>query len=316
MGQRHAEVVRATPGARLVAVYDRDLRKAQLTANGACDVAASYDALLKRNDLDAVVLCIPSAFHAEYGISAAQAGKHVITEKPIDSSPAAAQKLIDTCQNAGLKCAVISQYRFSDGNMAVKQALSNGQLSSPRLAHATIKWFRHDAYYAESDWRGRVAGEGGGVLINQAVHAIDLLCWFLGPPVEVQGFTAANRNVMETEDTAVAILRFRDNCVATIDASTSAHPGFSERVELFGEDASVILEKNEITEWHSATNEPMPAAPVQKTTSPGLSPKLALFQRQYFNILQALRGEAQLLVRPEEAITAVKVIRTIYGQQL
>lgn len=314
MGQRHAEILRATPGAEITVVLDRDLVAAEKIAQDAT-VADSYEATLAAPNVDAVVLCLPSGLHAEYGIQAARAGKHVVTEKPIDIEPEAGERLARTCADARVQCAVISQNRFADGNAALKAALDNGTAGKPVLVDASVRWFRHDAYYANSDWRGRVDGEGGGVIMNQAIHTIDLLLWMFGEPEVIHGLTSINRaNVMETEDTAVAVMQFPRGILCTLSASTSAYPGFEERIAVYGPQASAVVESGKLTYWKHADEKPQPEPPAFEPPTPGLSPKFTLFQRQYRNILAAITGGHPIAVTPDESVAVVRTARAIYGK--
>jgi UDP-N-acetyl-2-amino-2-deoxyglucuronate dehydrogenase len=314
MGERHAEILRATPGAAVVCVQDVVREKAEKIARDAsvCDL---YHEVVSRDDVDAVVLCLPSGMHASFGVQAAHAGKHVVTEKPIAIEVDAGRHLAEECRKAGVLCAVISQNRYADGNAALKLALDRGDLGRPVLARASVKWFRHDEYYTKSDWRGRINGEGGGVLMNQAVHSMDLLLWMFGTPLNVIGFTHSHREVMETEDVGVAAFRFKDGLLATLEASTSAFPGFEERIEVHGPVASCIVEKGNITYWKHASDKPAPEPPQFEPATAGLNSKYTLFQRQYRNIMAAIAGTESLLVTPEQAIDVVKATRAIYEER-
>ncbi len=314
MGARHVEILRATPGARVVCVQDKVRAAAEKVAGDAA-VCGLYQEVLERPDVDAVVICLPSSHHANTGVLAARAGKHVVTEKPIDIDPAEGERLLAECNRAGVVCAVISQNRFSDGFMALKAALDRGDMGKPVLARATVKWFRHDAYYAQSDWRGRFAGEGGGVLMNQAVHSVDELVWFFGEPTEVVGMTHSSRDVLETEDVGLALFRFPGGMLASLEASTSTYPGFEERVEVHSASSSAIVEKGNLVFWKHENEKPQPEPPAFEPPSPGLSPKFELFQRQYRNILDAIHGRAELVVKPEEAIAVVRATRRIYEEE-
>jgi predicted dehydrogenase len=312
MGQRHAEILRATPGATVSAVCDRDSACMEKIANGAA-MEASYDSLLERADVDAVVLCLPSGMHADFGIRAARAGKHVVTEKPIDIVPAKGRQLAEACAAAGVQCAVISQNRFADGAATLKKALVDGVLGQPVLVEASVKWFRHDEYYAKSDWRGRIEGEGGGVIMNQAIHTIDLLLWFFGEPEAIYPLTQQNRpHVMETEDTAVAAIRFPKRVLCVMTASTSTYPGFQETIRVHGPTASCTLESGVLKEWKHSSEVAQPEPPKFDAPTEGLSPKFTLFQRQYRNILNAIAGQEKLLVTADDSIAVVQAGRAFY----
>lgn len=314
MGQRHAEILRSTPECRLVAVYDQDRTQAEKAARGV-EVLASYEEMLARSDVDAVVVALPSYLHVEYGVRAARAGKHVVTEKPISIDVESGKELIGACQAHHVVCAVISQNRFSDGNAALYRALRQNVLGIPALVRGSVKWFRHDDYYTRSSWRGRREGEGGGVLMNQATHTLDLLLWFFGFPQTIVGLTSTTRPVLETEDVGVALFRFSDGTLGTFEATTSAFPGFEERVEVHGAKGSCVVEKGKMIYWKHADDLPAPEPPPFAPASEGLDPRYVLFQRQYRNIVAAIRGEAELVVKPEEALAVVEATQAIYTNQ-
>ncbi|GIX44326.1 MAG: gfo/Idh/MocA family oxidoreductase [Candidatus Hydrogenedentota bacterium] len=314
MGERHAQILQATPGARVTCIFDQDLERARKVA-GDLPVCKDYEEVLRREDVDAVVLALPSFLHVPYGIEAARHGKHVVTEKPIALDVDSGKNLIDACRAAHVLCAVISQNRFADGNSALRRALVSGDFGKPVLVRGSVKWFRHDPYYTESDWRGRVAGEGGGVLMNQATHTLDLLLWMFGYPNAVCGLTANTRPVLETEDVGVALFRFPGDIIGTFEATTSAYPGFAERVEVHGQQASCIVEKGEIIYWEHSAKLPKPNPPEFGPPTPNLEPRYVLFQRQYRNIIGAIQGDEELLVKPEEALAVVAVTRAIYENQ-
>lgn len=312
MGTRHADILRLMPGCQVTVVCDRSAETAARAAGGAA-IETDYDTLLSRSEVDAVVLGLPSWLHAEYGIRAARAGKHVVVEKPIATTVADAEALAEACRRSGVICAVISQNRFADGNAALKAALDRSDLGRPLLARASVKWMRHDPYYASSDWRGTLRGEGGGVLMNQAIHNMDLMLWFFGRPEEVHCLTQRNRPIMETEDTAVAAMRFPGGLLATFEASTSAYPGFDERIEVHSLTASCVVEKGKIILWKHEQNLPQPEPPAFAPPPERLDPKFTPFARQYANILAAIRGTEPLLVTPEEATAVVDVTLGLYG---
>ncbi len=311
MGQRHAHIIEATPECQLVSVYDKDRARAEKAA-GTAKVVSDFREILEDEAIDAVVLAVPTHLHAELGTQVAKARKHVVMEKPLAIDVPSAELLLRECNQNGVKCAVISQNRFADGNMALYLALQDGLLGKPVLARGSVKWFRHDDYYTQSNWRGRLEGEGGGVLMNQAIHTLDLLLWFFGYPETIAGMTASTRPVIETEDVGVALFRFPNGPIATFEATTSAFPGFEERVEVHGPVASCINEKGKMVYWKHSGELPPPAAPSFDPPTEQLDPRFVLFQRQYRNIVQAIRGEESLVVKPEEALAVVRMTRAIY----
>ena len=192
-----------------------------------------------------VCVCVPSGLHAEIGVRAARAGKHLVVEKPIDVTLAAADRLIEAARAAGVALTVISQHRFDPGLIELKRLLGDGALGRLVLAEASTKWYRTQAYYDSAAWRGTWAMDGGS-LMNQGIHYVDLLRWCMGPVTEVTAVCATQAHQIEVEDTALAIVRFASGAVGTILSSTAAFPGFPQRLEITGTDGTVIVEDGRI----------------------------------------------------------------------
>jgi len=317
MGSRHAQTLRHTPGCRCVCVHDSVIAKAQtLAAQIGVEAVSDYREILKRDDINAVVICLPSSFHGDYGIQAAEAGKHVITEKPIDISLEKANALTEAADKHGTLLTVISQNRFLEGSMALKKAIDEGLLGDLLLANVSIKWYRDDGYYTKSDWRGTFRGEGGGVLMNQGIHYMDLLLWYMGDVAEAGSCIMTSRAILETEDVAAVLLKMKSGAIATITASTSAYPGFPERMELHGRRGSAVLEQGKIVLWQQVDGRTPPTVVFDPPDPPDLDAKLVPFQRQYRDILAALRNGHPPLVTPQEATRVVDTVLEAYRGRL
>src|SRR5215469_4993885 len=221
------------PGARLSAVTDvaAGVGQAFAAARG-CVAEPSLDGLLARPDVDVVCVCVPSGLHAEVGIRAAKAGKHLVVEKPIDVTLEAADRLIAAARQAGVTLTVVSQHRFDPGIIEAKRLIDVGALGTLVLGEASTKWYRTQRYYDSAPWRGTWAMDGGA-LLNQGVHYVDLLRWCMGPVAEVTA-------VCTTQ--AHAIVRFASGAVGTISATTAAYPGFPQRLEITGSEGTVTVE--------------------------------------------------------------------------
>src|SRR5438876_11389403 len=196
--------------------------------------------------MDLVVIGSPSGLHAAQGIAAAHHGLHVLTEKPIEISTAGADALIEAAKQSGAKLGVIFQDRLKPGIRQLKQWLDQGVLGKPLFVDARVKWYRPPEYYANSRWRGTLALDGGGALINQGVHTVDLLLWLLGDVASVQSRIATKLHAIEAEDTAVAILEFSSGALGILHVTTAAYPGYPRRVEISGTEGTVILEHDRI----------------------------------------------------------------------
>lgn len=245
----HAQAIAQLKGARLVGVASRSLENARKVADKHGVLATSDTAaLLAHPDLHVVCITTPSGAHLEPALAAIRAGKHVVIEKPIEITTARVDEILAAADQARVRVVPIFQGRFGDGARTVKAALDAGRLGRLVLASAYVKWHRTAQYY--TGYRGSLGLDGGGAVINQAIHGLDLLQWFAGLPTEV--FAWQTRRVhtgIEAEDTAAATLRFPDGALGAFEASTALWPGWSRRLELCGEHGSISLEDDRIAKW-------------------------------------------------------------------
>src|SRR5215469_15007841 len=242
----HADAIASLPDARLIAVTDVAPGRAEsLAARHECAADADLDGLLARDDVEVVSVCVPSGLHAEVGIRAAAAGKHLVVEKPLDVSLEAADRLISAARAAGVVMTVMSQHRFDQGLIELRRLLDDGQLGRLVLGEASTKWYRSQGYYDSAAWRGTWALDGGS-LMNQGIHYLDLLLWTMGPVTEVAALFSTQSHQMEAEDAALAVLRFSSGAVGTIVSSTAVFPGSAQRLEISGSGGTVVIEDGEI----------------------------------------------------------------------
>src|SRR4051794_12934153 len=263
----HARAVRAIPGAEIAAVFAPTRAHAeQFTARHGGVACDSLEQLLAQRPLEMVVIGTPSGLHADHGIAAATRGLHVLIEKPIEVTTDRADALIVAAQKAGVTLGVIFQDRLKPDVQRLKALVTAGRLGTPILANARVKWFRPPSYYEGSRWRGTRALDGGGALMNQGVHTVDLLLWLFGPVRRVSASTIAGLHAIEVEDTAVAILEFANGALGTVEAATSAYPGYSRQLELTGANGTVKLDGDELAaiDLRDAREDerPTPRAPV------------------------------------------------------
>ena len=238
----HADAIATLPGARLVAVTDVDADAAAVFAASRGGTAErDLDALLARGDVDVVCVCVPSGLHAEVGMQAVKAGKHLAVEKPVDVTLEAADRLIGAARDAGVALTVMSQHRFDPGLIEARRLIDEGALGRLVLGEASTKWYRGQAYYDSAGWRGTWAMDGGS-LLNQGIHYVDLLRWCMGPVAEVTAVCTTQTHQIEAEDTSLAIVRFTSGAVGTIMSSTAAFPGFAACLEITGTKGTVIIE--------------------------------------------------------------------------
>lgn len=275
----------------------------------------TYDEMLGDPEVHAVILCIPSGYHADYGMKAASAGKHVIVEKPIDVTVAKAKALIETCRKNDRRLSIIFQHRFTPAARKLRRALDQGLLGRLILGDAYVKWYRSPAYYLSNAWRGTKAIDGGGALINQAIHIIDLLQWMMGGVKRVCGLVRTSTHAIESEDLGVAAVEFANGAIGVIEGSTAIQPGFKERVEIHGQKGSVILEGGNVTAWKvEGCNEADYVDEVKvsygSTSSPAISH--VNHKAQLEEIIASIQKNTDSSVNGEEGLKALRIILGIY----
>jgi UDP-N-acetyl-2-amino-2-deoxyglucuronate dehydrogenase len=263
IGTLHARLIASLAGsAELAAAADLELPRAKLAAEAhGADAYTSLDELLVRDDIDAVSVCLPSGSHAEAAVRALEAGKHVLIEKPIDITLAAADRIIAAERRSGKTVAVISQRRFQPAPRRVHDAVVAGSLGRVTSGIVESTFWRSQEYYDSGGWRGTWSQDGGGALMNQGIHAVDLLIWMLGNPVEVTAFgdTLAHDRI-EVEDTVAATVRFDTGAIGTITATTAAYPGRTVRLLVNGDRGLALIERERLEYLHTMDGEPGGAA--------------------------------------------------------
>jgi UDP-N-acetyl-2-amino-2-deoxyglucuronate dehydrogenase len=247
--QTHARAVRAIPGAEIAAIHGTNSEKLNaLCREHGGTPYQDFDAFLAHRPLDMVAIGSPSGLHATHGIAAAERGLHVLTEKPIDINTERADALIEAAERNRAKLGVMFQDRLKPGIRQLKDWIDTGLVGKLLLADARVKWYRPPEYYSQSRWRGTLALDGGGALINQAIHTVDLLLWLLGDVNYVQSRAATALHKIEAEDTALAILEFSSGALGVFQATTAAYPGYPRRVEVTGTEGTVILEHDRLVD--------------------------------------------------------------------
>ena len=249
MGNVRARCIHETQGAKLVAVAELNEERGQKAASEyGVEWYKDYRQLLDRSDIDVINVMTPSGTHADFAIEAARAGKHVITTKPIEVTLDRADQMINACHEAGVILAIDFEARYMAENVRVKQAVDEGRLGRMILGEVRLKWFRNDAYY--EGWHGTWQYDGGGALINQSVHQIDLLVWYMGAVERVQGQIGVFNHDIETEDLGMAMIRFRSGAVGMILGTTTCPVTIPAAVELHGTKGLITTSGNGIDTWH------------------------------------------------------------------
>jgi len=258
----------------------------------------------------------------EPAVQAAKAGKHVIVEKPLEITLRRCDRIIDACDRQGVRLATIFPSRFHDSSRTLKAAVDAERFGRLTLGDAYVKWYRSQAYYDSGAWRGTWELDGGGALMNQAIHNIDLLQWLMGPVAEVQAQTALlAHDRIAVEDTAVAALRFTNGALGVIEATTSVYPGYLKRLEIHGNAGSAAMEEEDIVRWDFAKkqkrDEAIQAAMQRsKSTGGGAADPKAIghhgHTRQFQDFVDALKKDRPLAVDGREGRKAVEIILAIY----
>jgi predicted dehydrogenase len=316
IGGVHVTALKEIPETRAIGAWSRSTERGQqFAAQHQIRGYRSYEELLADPAVNAVIITLPSGYHAEYGIKAAQAGKHVIVEKPIDVTEAKARSLIEACRKAGRHLSVVFQNRYSPAAQKLRKVLDAGLLGPLVLGDAYIKWWRSAQYYASNAWRGTKAIDGGGALINQAIHTIDLLQWFMGGAKRVSGLVRTSTHAIESEDLGIATVEFLSGAAGVIEGTTAVQPGFKERLEIHGRKGSVTLEGGFVTSWKvEGCNEtdyvdPQPVS-VGGSASPAISHER--HRAQLADIIAAIQAGEPSMVSGEEGLKALKIVLGIY----
>lgn len=319
----HARAIAETRGARLVGCYSRRPEKAaEFAAAYGCQAYDRLPDMLGDARISAVTVATPSGAHLEPSVAAAKAGKHVLVEKPLEVTLARCDRTIAACAASGVKLGVFFQSRFHEALVELKRAVDAGRFGQLTLGDAYVKWFRPQSYYDSGAWRGTWKLDGGGALMNQAIHSVDLLLWLMGPIVEVRSLTALRAHErIEVEDTAVAALRFANGALGTIEATTAAWPGYLKRIEICGSTGSAIVEEESIVKWDFARPQKRDGtllAQYGRSTATGggaADPKAIGHHghtRQLRDFLQAIKHDREPAVNGAEGRRSVETVLAVY----
>jgi UDP-N-acetyl-2-amino-2-deoxyglucuronate dehydrogenase len=319
----HAKAIAAIPGTRLVGAFDTVAeRAAKFAAAQNCEAYSDLDAMLANRDIDIVTICTPSGAHRDPAVAAAQAGKHLLVEKPLEITLARCDDIINACERAKVSLGAILPSRFTPANQALKAAIDAGRFGRLTLGDTYVKWWRTQEYYDQGGWRGTWKLDGGGAYMNQAIHNVDLLQWFMGDVVEVCGLTSTLAHErIEVEDVGTAIVRFQSGALGTLEASTSIYPGLLKKTEIHGTTGSVIVEQDDILLWDFKEARPeddgIRTEFARKSTNTGgaADPSAISFvphQRQFEDFLRALQTGRAPTIGGREGRKSVEIILAIY----
>ena len=320
----HAEAIGLVRGAKLVAVSDVVEQSARALAQRfSVEAYTDYKKMLARDDIDAVTLCVPSGLRTEIVRVCARAGKQILCEKPLEVTTKRIDRMIAATDAAGVRLSCVFQSRYADGPLRVRKAIDQGRFGRLVLGDAYIKWYRSQEYYDSGAWRGTRKLDGGGALMNQGIHQIDLLLWFFGNVTRVQARTATVAHEgLEVEDLASALLEFENGAFGVIEGSTACWPGHPARVEIHGTTGSVVLEEGEVRFWQFQK-----ATKTDKKIQAELGKKAALgsgagdpisqltcegHRRQIRDFVRAIVEDRPLRIDGREARRAVELLEAIY----
>ena len=302
----HARAALAA-GLRIAGVHGDNRDKARALAHRYGTTAFdSLDAMLEQPALDLVIIGSPSARHAEQAIAAARRGRHVLVEKPLDITTARIDTLAQEVERAKITLGVIFQDRLKPDVLEMKRRLDAGELGTPLVATAEVKWSRPPEYYSASRWRGTWALDGGGALMNQGIHSVDLLLYLLGPVARVTGLTATRHHAIEAEDTATALLEFVNGTQATLDVTTAAFHGSPRRLRIAGTAGWSWLEGDRLVTADSTGSDP-----IENASSPVVSDVTA-HQRVIEDFVRAIRDGRAPVCDVNEGRRSVEVVEAVY----
>jgi UDP-N-acetyl-2-amino-2-deoxyglucuronate dehydrogenase len=287
-----------------------------------CTGYSDLTEMLTDPELDIVTVCTPSGTHMEISLKIINAGKHLIVEKPLEITLDKCDAIIDAAQKKGVKLATIFPSRFHASSQHVKTALSKKRFGRLVLGDAYIKWFRTQEYYDNGGWHGTKSLDGGGALMNQSIHAIDLLQWFMGPVESVKAYTQTlGHERIEVEDVATAVLKFKNGALGVIEGSTAVYPGYLKKIEISGLEGSVTLEESSLIKWDFKEEQDEDKTIRNKFKSNsnsggGASDPGAIsykpHQWQFEDFVKSLDSGHRSVVEGEEGRKAVEIILAIY----
>ncbi len=319
----HAKAIADIRGAKLAACVDRIPAAAErLVETHGGKAYADLDEMLADPEVEVVTICTPSGAHLEPAVVAARAGKHVIVEKPLEITLKRCDKIIAECEKAGVVCSTIFPSRFHASSQEIRTALDQGRFGRMVCGDAYVKWYRSQEYYDSGAWRGTWELDGGGALMNQAIHSVDLLTWFMGPVAEIRAqFGMLTHERIAVEDTAVATLRFENGALGVIEASTAMYPGFLKKIEIHGSQGAAMMEEEDLVKWEFAKAKPRDKAIREKMASKvsgggGAADPAAIghhgHTRQFEDVLKAIKKGSSPLIDGPEGRRSVEVILALY----
>ena len=313
----HADAITSLENAILFGAADNNPAIAQkYAAKYGIKAYGDYDQMLNDPQIDAVCICTPSGFHAENALKALKAGKNVVLEKPMALNTEDADKIIAACDETGKKLTVICQLRFSDDILQVKKLISENAFGKIVMCNLSMKYWRDEEYYASSPWKGTRKFDGGGALMNQGIHGIDLLLYIMGECEVLSAKTDTLYHNIEVEDIAVALLKFKNGALGTLKATTCAYPGFERRMEILGSNGCAVFVENRLDKLVVRGETIVDNGAVVSAVNTASKPDNMTANShalQINNFINSILGEDTLLIDATEGKKALNLIETIYN---
>jgi UDP-N-acetyl-2-amino-2-deoxyglucuronate dehydrogenase len=315
VAQKHAQAY-ANLGFQVVACTNIDLEAGRAFAHRyGCEFLPSYEEVCNHPHVDYVDVCTFPNFRLQPVQACAAAKKHVQVQKPIATNLETAQRMIDCAQSAGIQLGVVSQHRFDDSIQFLREAFAAGRLGPLIQADAYVKWYRSAAYYSRPI-KGSWDTEGGGALINQAIHQVDLLLWLTGGMSEVMGHWHLGAvHKIESEDVVAAVVKYSSGAIGVIQASTAFWPGYNERLEFHGVKGTAVISGDKLTAWHvegdHGAHPPLGGDPASGASDPMATP-LAPFERQFRDFADAISTGRKPCSAGEDGFRALQAVLAIY----
>ena len=307
----HAESIKKIKDAELVAVRSRDIERAKNFARKyGAEAFTDYNKLLKNGNIDVVDIVNENYLHADHGIKAAKSSKHVIVEKPIDISIKKAEKLIEVCKKMGVKLSVISQYRYNENIRRVKKAIDSGMFGRLMLMNVLVRWYRPKEYYMK-EWRCKSRFAGGGALLIQAIHHVDIMRWLMGPAKSVIGVIGTLKHKIEVEDLGIGTINFVNGAIGNIVATTISNKNMKDRFEIYGDRGSVILEGTKILEWNMGGGK-IKTGVISKVHSMKALKK-GTIKDQIQDYVQSINKDEEVKISGEDGLNSLRVVKAIYN---
>ncbi len=319
----HAQAIAAVDNASLIGAYDFNQNTLDIfSKTNNCIAYDTLEDMLVNPEIEVVCICTPSGLHLEPALKCIEAGKNCLIEKPLEVTVEKCDKIINASQKAGVKIGVIFPSRFYKLNQQLKESISSNKFGDLVLGDAYVKWSRSADYYKSGKWRGTWQFDGGGALMNQGIHSVDLLQWFMGPVKSVQAYSAnVLHQEIEVEDTVIAILKFANGALGTIECSTAVFPGSFKRIEILGTLGTSVIEENDLLKWNFKNEMPEDELIRKKfaggnTTGGGASDPTAIsyygHQLQIENMIHAIEDDINPFIDAREGRKSVEIIMAIY----